>query len=139
MIAQLPQNPSVAAYSAYLEPAVATTVAQVGGNYGYRKAWNGVREAIRKLRTLPDDWDGEGSDAPLPELVDLAVNLVDAFERAGLSLPTSGVATRAGTILFGWRDSSGYQEVEVVAPNRIEWMFVDHAGVASHGEHRFTR
>jgi hypothetical protein len=134
-----PPNQAVVAYSANVKPAVPTTVAQVGRGYDDRKAWIRVHEAIRKLRLLRTDWDGEGSDAPAPELVDTAIFLVDRFERTGVSLPTTAVASRAGTILFGWRDNSAYQEIEVIARDRIEWMVIDHTGASTFGEHRLPR
>lgn len=84
------------------------------------------------MRTLQDNWDGQGAAAPSAEIVQGAVDLAEILSRSGDCPPTRAVATPAGTVLFGW-DGPAYFEVEVLGPYRAEWMFIDKDGSVRHG------
>jgi len=90
--------------------------------------------AFRDLRCLCDDWDGEGSDAPPHELIETARRLVPVLREWGAQFPASVVPSRAGTIIFEWRDDRRYVEIEVVCRYRLEWMMIDECGRANHRE-----
>ncbi len=128
-----PSQP-VATCVAYLNPAVGTTVARVSGRYENQKSWNRVREEIWKLRLMHYDWDGDGSNAPARGLIDTAIRISEYLEKINSPVPTTAVATRAGTILFAWRLGRAYQEIDVVEPYRVEWMTVAETGAPTHGE-----
>jgi hypothetical protein len=124
---------SEAAYSPPIEPNLQTSVAKAGFRQPIdRTKWAPVIKALRDLRTLRNDWDGEGSDAPPHELIETAIRLVPVLREWGAEIPASAVASRAGTIIFEWRDGPRYVEIEVVGPNRLEWMTVDERGNATH-------
>jgi len=68
------------------------------------RAWDRVIEKLHALRSLQDDWDGLGSEAPPPELVDSAELILDTFRRRHPRLiPTRVLATPDASILFEWQ------------------------------------
>ncbi len=97
-------------------------------------AWDRVVRALRGLESLRADWDGQGADAPVPGLVRGAVELAEQFARRDFPPPVTATPTPAGSILLGWRWGRDYLEIEVVGPDRIDWMFVDGSGATEHGE-----
>jgi hypothetical protein len=111
---------------------VQTTVTAAGYTGQVRSGWDDVLRALQDLMRLRDDWDGEGAVAPSRSVVRSAIFIAIRLRNLESPIPTTAVATRAGTILFSWQDGSDYQEVEVT-PDAIEWMSIDRNGVAEHG------
>jgi len=135
MIAKVQSASAQAAYTHPVEPYTHTGVTQA--TYGEQtelRKWDCVLQELRKLRYLHNDWDGEGSDAPPHQLIETAIRFVGVLQSSRFEIPTTAVASRAGTVLFGWHEGSRYQEIEVVAPNRLEWMIIDENGDSTHGE-----
>jgi len=83
-------------------------------------AWEDRTNELRAIRTLPDDWDGEGSVAPSGALVDGAIGLARILQREDESPPDRIIAGVNGTIFFEWYLPVGYREIEVVAPGSAE-------------------
>jgi len=82
--------------------------------------WDEVIDELLRIRILKDDWDGEGSPAPEPCIVDGAIAFAQYFVATGISPPHRAHAGVNGTIYFEWYLPQGYREVEVLAPDRAE-------------------
>jgi hypothetical protein len=131
MIATMPQ----AAYTRSIDRNMSTSVATAAFSlFDETEKWAPVVRALLELVHLKDDWDGEGSEAPRREIVTAAIRLATVLRDRGDELPASAVASRAGTVIFTWRDGRHYQEIEVVSLNRFEWMTVDSTGKTAQGE-----
>ncbi|HEY4696663.1 MAG TPA: hypothetical protein VIH29_01470 [Gallionella sp.] len=81
-------------------------------------------QELEDIRTLPDNWDGEGAEAPKAELVDSAIDLLSSLQsQRTLPPPTRIAASPAGNIILEWQlEHSVYLEAEIVEPFRVEWM-----------------
>lgn len=96
--------------------------------------WLKALEEIDRYRELDDDWDGMSADAPPTEIVESAIRLANELWIADFPAPTSWIATPSGTVGFEWRSRHFYLEIEVVSPDRIEWMrIIGPDGKAEHG------
>ncbi len=78
-----------------IESSVQTTVANAGFRHSLeRTKWGPVIRALRDLRQLRDDWDGEGSDPPPHKLIETGIRLVPVLREWGAEIPASAVASR---------------------------------------------
>ena len=84
-------------------------------------AWGSLIDELFRLRKLEDDWDGQGSPAPHPALVDWAVTLAHSLEAGGYPPADRVLASVNGTVYFEWHGPLGYEEIEVMAPNDAEY------------------
>ena len=86
------------------------------------QAWGRRIDDLLRLRSLKDNWDGEGTEAPPTTLVDRAIGLAQTLlkERDWLPPPHRIIAGVNGTIFFEWHASWGYLEIEVLSPLKIE-------------------
>ncbi len=84
------------------------------------RTWSQVIDDLLALRGLEDDWDGQGSEAPHPALVDGAITLAQSLQAQGLRPADFAVAGVNGTVLFEWHGPSDYLEIEVTAPDKAE-------------------
>ena len=116
------------------DPYVRTTVAREATIDWTWFEWSRVVRSLQGLNSLRDGWDGQGAAAPPAGVVATAVVYAEAFRRGGAPPPTTAGPTPAGTVLLGWRDPPAYLEVEVLAPDQVEWMSVDRNGIVGHGE-----
>jgi hypothetical protein len=69
------------------------------------RRWNSCREQLLQWRGMGSDWDGDGADAPKPEIIDTIVGLIrSGVGRQILSEnpPDSVNALRDGTISLDW-------------------------------------
>ena len=126
-------HPQVA-YGPALEPCVRTGVERAAISRGDGRTWAQVMQVLIALRSLNDDWDGEGSEAPRPAAIAMAAQVAGSLEAHGAPVPTTATATRSGGILFGWEREADYTEIEVVGPDRVEWMVIAPGSPAMHGE-----
>ena len=126
---------SQSAYTRPVDPCSRTTATSAFVANSSAREWEQISDALRKLATLQDDWDGQGAVAPTHDIIQSAVEFAHIFRRMGQPAPTTAVATLAGTILFGWHSLTNYFEAEIVAPYLAEWMRVDEDGNATHGEY----
>lgn len=135
MISTNPSLDALAAYTRPVEPCTHPPVTEASfSEQTEERRWDRVLRSLRKLRSLQNNWDGEGSNPPPSPIIEAAIRLVDRLQSSGFSIPTTAVASRAETVLFTWQQGSCYQEIEVVAPDRIEWMMIDERGNSTHGE-----
>lgn len=121
------------AYSRPIDPYIQTSITRAEIVDQVQERWGRVVHSLLGLLSLRDNWDGQGAVAPFAGLVRSAVELAETLRHSDAPPPTTAVATPAGTILFGWNGSS-YFEIEVLAPDRAEWLSVNQDGVATHGE-----
>jgi hypothetical protein len=80
------------------------------------QAWDCLIDDLLRIRNVKDDWDGEGSEAPHPFLVDSAIALALALKGRCSPPADRVIASVNGTVYFEWHFPSGYQEVEVTSP-----------------------
>jgi hypothetical protein len=80
-------------------------------------AWNVLIDELLRIRNLDHDWDGEGTEAPDPMLVDGAITLAHRLKLQGYPPADRVHASVNGTVYFEWHTLPfGYQEIEVTSP-----------------------
>lgn len=84
------------------------------------RTWSELVDDLLVLRTLEEDWDGQGAVAPHPTLVDGAITLAQHFQLTGECPADRVIASVNGTIIFEWQGPSGYLEIEVTTPVEAE-------------------
>jgi len=84
------------------------------------QAWKRWIDELLRMRLLQEDWDGEGSIAPHPSLVDRAIRLARNLHALDVPPPDRIVPGPNGTIYFEWFTPQGYWEIEVLSPNDIQ-------------------
>lgn len=84
------------------------------------QTWQLLIDELLRIRNLKDDWDGEGTEAPDPALVDGAMTLTQWFQANGFPPADRVIASVNGTIYFEWHTPLGYQEIEVISPMDAE-------------------
>ena len=85
------------------------------------------------MRTLPNDWDGEGAEAPRPETVESAIRLMQKLQFEGYDAPDRLIASLRGRIVAEWHPRNPrYVEVEISDVNRAEWMVESVQGTFTH-------
>jgi hypothetical protein len=97
--------------------------------------WRQVLDELLRIRSLEDDWDGEGTEAPAAELVDGAVALAQDLAAHDWPAADRVIAGVNGTVYFEWHTPLGYQEIEVMSPTDAEYRWVrkgSQAAVVAH-------
>lgn len=95
--------------------------------------WPAVLAALVQMRSLKDDWDGEGTLAPESTVIDAAMDYAKLSESSLAPVPDRVHVGVNGTIYFEWDWLTEYCEVEVVSSTQIEIRYVDKTKVeASH-------
>ena len=98
------------------------------------ETWRSVSDEVSRFSNLQYDWDGLNADAQDPVIVETALRLIELLSKNGFPPPTTWIATPSGTVGFEWRKKHFYYELEVVSPDRIEWMrIIGPEGKAEHG------
>lgn len=91
---------------------------------GPRRTWAGLLNDLARIRGYEDDWDGDGTEAIAPGLMDAAVSLAQAMEAAGWTAADIVSGTRDATINFYWRSESGSMNVDVLSATEIETAWI---------------
>ena len=87
--------------------------------------WNELITELFRIRNLQDDWDGEGTEAPDPMVVDGAITLAHRLKALEYQPADRVLASVNSTIYFEWHTLPfGYQEIEVKSPVDIEVRWV---------------
>ena len=86
--------------------------------------WSVIYDQLLEIRSLDDDWDGEGSEAPKTELVDSALMLATWLKSQGWAAPDRALASVNGCVVMEWYLSEGFLEIEVCSPTQAEGTFV---------------
>jgi hypothetical protein len=94
----------------------------LAAEYGSPQActWSQLIDDLLALRTLEDDWDGQGAKAPHPSLVDGAITLAQYLRASGMPPADFATAGVNGTVIFEWHLPTEYREIEVTTPVRAE-------------------
>lgn len=87
-------------------------------------AWSRVVDELLRIRNMENNWDGEGTDAPHPALVDGAITLAKTLQAKGVPPSTRVHVSVNGTIYFEWHTPLGYGEIEVFSPVDAECRWV---------------
>lgn len=82
--------------------------------------WDACIAQIKQFRSYEEDWDGEGSLPPGPELVDAAISHAQWLQCNNEIAPDRVVVSVNGTIFFEWYELDGYYEHELVSPSEFE-------------------
>ena len=81
-----------------------------------RRTWTDLIDDLLRIRNYGDDWDGEGSEALAPALIDGAITLAQRLESFGMEPANRVLAGVNGTVSFEWQSAEGYREIEVTSP-----------------------
>jgi hypothetical protein len=83
--------------------------------------WKKRIEDLEAIRNYQNDWDGQGAEAPSPELMESAISLAQLLLHRAIDAPSCVVPGVNGTVVFEWQGENGsYLEIEVTAPNRAD-------------------
>lgn len=88
------------------------------------QAWDQLIDELLRIRHLEDDWDGEGTEAPHPALVDGAIALAQCLQAMGKQPADRIHAGVNGTVYFEWHMPLGYLEIEITSPVDAEGRWV---------------
>ena len=81
------------------------------------EAWRKCIDDLLTIRLLEDDWDGQGSEAPAPELVDSAIILAVLLRQKGIEPPCRTVQGVTGNVVLEWQwGQKTTAEIEVIEP-----------------------
>ena len=86
--------------------------------------WEQRIDELLALRTLEDDWDGQGAEAPDPALVDGAIKLAVFLRQKNVPPALRALAGLAGTVSLEWQSGRGYAELEVLSPSEAEYRWL---------------
>ncbi|AGA28398.1 hypothetical protein [Singulisphaera acidiphila] len=131
-------EPIASAQSVASESFLQTSSANFSAVGDLNAGWRRIIQQLLVIQTYrDDDWDGDGADAIPVGIIDSASWLLERLQSTDYPAPSRATGTPAGTVVFEWQMAGMYQEIEFVAPGKIEWMRVDHAGQKSHGAASF--
>jgi hypothetical protein len=91
------------------------------------RVWDERLAQLRGFGTLTEDWDSEGSSPPDVRVVDAAISLAQELKANGFSPADRVIVGVNRTIFFEWHSPSRYAEIEVTAPDSVEFLAVDKA------------
>ena len=87
-------------------------------------------EQLDAMRSLVENWDGYGADAPSTTAIDLARELVGLVETMLKKSPSNSCTlhvspTRTGGVLIDWENRATQHEVEISADRSIGFLHLD--------------
>lgn len=88
----------------------------------FEKKWNNIIDSLIAIRSLHDNWDGEDSEAPAPELVDSILEYIFSLRASNVPSPSRASASPNGEIVLEWQEKNSYLEADFGEPYTIEWM-----------------
>lgn len=104
------------------------------------RLWDQIVHGLRDLVFLPTNWDGYGAEAPDPDLVDSACQLLATLRTmSALPVPSRILPTQDGGVLVEWQTPDRYLEAEIVDVGRVEWMFQSEDAPTVHREFLLPR
>lgn len=83
--------------------------------------WRRAGQRLSEFYFLPEDWDGEGAEAPSSNAL-TAGDYLRRLYLAGGRPPTAVSLTPLGTIVLEWRRGDDYLEAEISGAHEIGWM-----------------
>ena len=81
----------------------------------FNREWDRVFARLEEIRAYEEDWDGEGSLAPRPGVVDGAITFSKSVRKSGESAPLFANATDDGLIWLEWHFPTGSRVAEIVS------------------------
>jgi hypothetical protein len=79
--------------------------------------WRKCIDDLLAIRLLEDDWDGQGTEAPKPELVDSAIILAVLLRQKGVEPPCRTVQGVTGNVVLEWQwGQMATAEIEIIEP-----------------------
>jgi hypothetical protein len=104
-----------------VQPAAATSA---GASPSVAAAqWDRLLDDLLRLRTLEEDWDGQGASALDPANVDRAIAWVQQMRRWEQALPPARVVPGVtGELILEWQADSFYLAAELAKSDRVEWL-----------------
>lgn len=95
--------------------------------------WVKSESDLKSIRRYREDWDGFGSPAPDPILVDAAIRFLGKLRKDGIFEPPFRVALSPnGSICIEWQSKEEYVEAEIVSEYQIEWMHAINGRTPTH-------
>lgn len=89
---------------------------------GDPEMWRRLIEEVEGMRTLTEDWDGQGGEAPAAANLDWAAEWVRQMRQYQQAIPPSrAVPGVAGELYLEWQWDSFYLVAEIASPGRVEW------------------
>ena len=86
--------------------------------------WKDLVDDLLRIRMLNDDWDGQGAEAPHPDIIAGAITLTSYLKARNYPPADRVIAGVNGTVYFEWYSPEGYQEIEVTSPLDAEKRWV---------------
>lgn len=111
-------------------PATDARVAEAAG-------WKKCIDALLDIRTLEDDWDGQGAPAPPPDVVDGAIVLAVMLRQRHVAPPDATVqgVNRNVTLHWQWADGTFF-EIDVIEPGLADAYLIPAGGPTQHWQLR---
>ena len=85
-------------------------------------------DELLELRRLESDWDGDGAIAPIPEIVDSAIALIDQTRG---SMPNRIVPVNDGRITLEWERDGYFESLRVESPYNACQMVIQPDGTTT--------
>lgn len=87
-------------------------------------------EQLQAMRSMRENWDGYGADAPAPAAIDLAQEFVGLIETMWKKSTANSCAlhvspTRNGGVLIEWEDRAMKHEVEISRDRSLSFLHFD--------------
>jgi len=84
-----------------------------------------VLEQLEAMRAVPHNWDGYGADAPRPELIAAAIEFWRGLQARPHLREPFVTPTRIGGVLFEWEHGPHQLEVELEAPAKAVFIYLN--------------
>ena|SRR5579862_476015 len=108
----------------FTNPPILETMRSLGADAALTDSWSPLIDELRRFHNLKNDWDGEGTEAPPPALIEAAIRLAHAFQKDGAAPADRVIVGVNGTIYFEWHTPLRYREIEVISPVAAESRWV---------------
>lgn len=95
-------------------------------------SWKKMLNRLNSLRSLSDNWDDEGSEAPNSDIITGAFLLLNELHAMDYHPPSRILPSPQGTIVIEWQIDDCYIEAEIESLHRAEWMKRTREGTISH-------
>src|SRR5213592_3863068 len=86
-----------------------------------RATWEQVFSRLNELRSLQNDWDGQGALAPEEANIDAAAHWLSGL-RSVIQAPDQIIPGMGGEIYLNWQRSGSNVIAEIAVPTTLEWI-----------------
>lgn len=89
----------------------------------FTDAWDRTLKELLGLRSLQEDWDGQGASPPSPANVDGAEAWVERMRRWERAWPPARVVPGVlGEVHLVWQQAGLYLDAEIADGQQVEWL-----------------